>query len=470
MGLLRAPQLVTLLAFLFTICPFTGGEHRQATRLPSPRAALGIFETARSETDVLRVLRVAGYPQATATLHHQPGQLPQPQLPPQQDAPSRIVGHSCHNASVQTATQYVDGGVVRTLGQKALAASRSFLEQQETRQTASTFKNLASAAKNADRTADLVCECEPYECHCQKQCFCRMTEDPFKGLHYPPEANCPVCPVCSDMKTPGAKSDSDVFPVPPPKQDYKCSCSFEGIGGAGLSNGGFMECDCKVADCTCAKKCACRKRPANAQSAPPPPSAGNGGGGNNRGGPKKPKAAEPKKVSVYDAAVCCKFTDPKGRGPGDHFVWLTNPKDITACHVGSYGEGSSPMTPGLLNDAGEDLSTPSGCRRASGEERLPTGKVDKAGGNKAMARTLEAMCCICEDSKSSLGAQYVWLTEMDDMVLCAAGRYRGRSLPAQGSNPVGEPYTKKDACRDVLVDAPILRPDLNQALRAGGRL
>ena len=52
------------------------------------------------------------------------------------------------------------------------------------------------------------------------------------------------------------------------------------------------------------------------------------------------------------------------------------------------------------------------------------------------------------------------------MAQCSAGHYKGRSLPATGSNPVGEPYTEKRACRDVLAAAPILRPDLNQALRA----
>ena len=44
------------------------------------------------------------------------------------------------------------------------------------------------------------------------------------------------------------------------KPDYKCSCSFGGIGGAGISNGGFMNCDCRVADCSCSKQCACTSK------------------------------------------------------------------------------------------------------------------------------------------------------------------------------------------------------------------
>ena len=33
----------------------------------------------------------------------------------------------------------------------------------------------------------------------------------------------------------------------------------DGVGGPGISEGGYMECDCKVADCTCSKECQCRK-------------------------------------------------------------------------------------------------------------------------------------------------------------------------------------------------------------------
>ena len=106
-------------------------------------------------------------------------------------------------------------------------------------------------------STDLDCECRPYECHCHKQCFCRLSVDPFAGTHFPPEANCPICPVCTKpsknapQKGKGATKNAE--------QDFKCSCNLEGVGGPGISEGGYMECDCKVADCTCEKTCQCKK-------------------------------------------------------------------------------------------------------------------------------------------------------------------------------------------------------------------
>ena len=87
--------------------------------------------------------------------------------------------------------------------------------------------------------------------------FCRLSVDPFRGTHFPPEANCPICPVCTKpsknapQKGKGATKNAE--------QDFKCSCNLEGVGGPGISEGGYMECDCKVADCTCEKTCQCKK-------------------------------------------------------------------------------------------------------------------------------------------------------------------------------------------------------------------
>ena len=110
---------------------------------------------------------------------------------------------------------------------------------------------------------DLDCDCQPYSCTCRKQCFCRLSADPFNGLHYPPNANCPQCPSCDDHKEDDDDDDDDHKGVSKP--DYKCSCSFDGIGGAGISNGGFMNCDCRVADCSCSKQCACTSKKKTAQ-------------------------------------------------------------------------------------------------------------------------------------------------------------------------------------------------------------
>jgi hypothetical protein len=111
---------------------------------------------------------------------------------------------------------------------------------------------------NAKSSTDLDCECKPYECHCHKQCFCRLSTDPFSGTHFPPEANCPVCPVCStpgkDAPQKGKGKTKNI------EQDFKCTCNMDGVGGPGISEGGYMECDCKIADCTCSKECQCKKQ------------------------------------------------------------------------------------------------------------------------------------------------------------------------------------------------------------------
>jgi hypothetical protein len=106
-------------------------------------------------------------------------------------------------------------------------------------------------------STDLDCECKPYECHCNKQCFCRLSTDKFEGTHFPPEANCPVCPICAKPNKEDPKNGKG--PVTNIEQDFKCSCNMDGVGGPGISEGGYMECDCKVADCTCSKECQCRK-------------------------------------------------------------------------------------------------------------------------------------------------------------------------------------------------------------------
>ena len=475
MTLARPNRLLVILVFAFFSIGRAGGRRGQNARSPAAQAAYAILKNAKSKSDVLHVLREAGYTKSKhwglKTFLHT------------KKTKSRVVGHACHNASIRTQTSFHDKDAAYALGYAAehmtpndsqTQKAPTYLEQDETlkgRQTEGTKLSIGTRGNKNDRVADLICECQPYNCHCQKQCFCRMTEDPFKGLHYPPEANCPVCPVCSDMKTKGPDSDDNALPKSPPKQDYKCSCSFEGIGGAGLSNGGYMECDCKVADCTCEKKCACRKRsavplpvstPVQKQRVEEPASS--------HSEPREESSKQEEEKS-YGTGVCCKFRDPKGRGPGEHFVWLTDPQEVKSCHMGSYGDQSYAMAPGLLNEAGEGMNTPSGCRRISGSQRSLPGNPNMISHNEAgpNKRLVGALCCIYEDSHESTGAKYAWLTSTADMMLCAAGHYKGRSIPAQGTNPVGEPYARKDACRDVLATAPVISPTVNEKITTHGR-
>ena len=191
-------------------------------------------------------------------------------LPPRMEEASRTVGHGCHGVHLVTET----AAPGKNFKSNPLYASSddgrgpldltSMLETQEqaaasiaTTMTTTTVQARAKASADANPVKDLDCECEPYECSCHKQCFCRLTGDPFTGTHYPPDANCPVCAKCPvSGSDEGADGDDEAATTQ--KQNYKCSCSFEGIGGPGISDGGYMECDCKVADCSCSKKCACK--------------------------------------------------------------------------------------------------------------------------------------------------------------------------------------------------------------------
>lgn len=105
----------------------------------------------------------------------------------------------------------------------------------------------ASTLVQDDADARLLdCDCETYNCHCRKQCFCKLISKPFSGNPVPPP---PV----------RTAEDGGQSPAVPDHQ-FKCSCSFDGVGGGGLGKGGSMDCDCKIADCTCEKRCVCRAK------------------------------------------------------------------------------------------------------------------------------------------------------------------------------------------------------------------
>jgi len=149
---------------------------------------------------------------------------------------ANLISHSCAKATLRTTTDDDDDDD---------DDDTSFLEIDQILEEEGPMDNLD-------------CDCQPYSCTCQKQCFCRLSADPFIGTHYPPNANCPVCPSCHDT-APDNDEDQDKDDEVA-KPDYKCSCSFEGVGGAGISNGGYMNCDCRVADCSCSKQCACTSK------------------------------------------------------------------------------------------------------------------------------------------------------------------------------------------------------------------
>ena len=176
------------------------------------------------------------------------------------------VGHSCFPVDMNMRTMLMQNksivtieDVVRPLSfvETDSGVTNGRLRNQKTMLKAqSGGKVRSSAAKDLDNP-DLDCECKPYTCHCLKQCFCRLSADPFQGTHFPPEANCPICPVCSGAPKKKPDQEEKTRNI---EQDFKCSCGYEGVGGPGISEGGYMECDCKVADCTCEKDCQCTKK------------------------------------------------------------------------------------------------------------------------------------------------------------------------------------------------------------------
>ena len=463
-----------------------------------------LLESAGTTDSVVDLLRLTGYPQAHVLVTRSKDTSTEIEATPEdtvpgaespQDIYKHTVAHSCHplpmlHSTISTLQERANGDVpAMEHGNNIAESNLNFGNNLNFLQTADKIwgkvggETVASYSMDPkDRGADLACECQPYECHCRKQCFCRLAADPFRGMHYPPEANCPVCPVCFDSPDAGNPGNDATEQAPDDvtvEQDYKCTCSFEGIGGAGISNGGFMECDCKVADCTCDKKCVCRKGlPMAARSG----TSGNHGsgrrsdrdsstkqkssqssttGGSNRvGEDKKLDRASGRSVESDGSAVpaiCCKFRDAERRGGGNHYVWLTQHADVRSCQFGSYGGRSRIVLPGSESVApGLDVATEEGCRRISlsgGED------IDQFSRMGDWWTKLNGACCVYENKehKEAVGMNYAWLTNPTDLFACGKGEFRGRSyvVDPRSKNPAGESYGKKSGCVDMLHPTPL---------------
>ena len=121
--------------------------------------------------------------------------------------------------------------------------------------------------KESDGTKgdSVECSCDEFDCTCKKQCFCKTQSQPFPKKQ---PATCPVCTSCDGDPIDSSNDDEDKEgeegspdkPNPAP-HEFKCTCSFDGAGGSenvGGSTSGGMDCDCKVSDCSCVRKCKCR--------------------------------------------------------------------------------------------------------------------------------------------------------------------------------------------------------------------
>ena len=117
-------------------------------------------------------------------------------------------------------------------------------------------------ASDSAASEPVSCACDEFDCTCRKQCFCKTQSEPFPTSQ--PKA-CPVCKNCDGTPVPKADGDDDDTgsggipdkPNPPP-HEFKCSCSFDGGGGSKMGSKNAMDCDCKVSDCSCVRKCKCR--------------------------------------------------------------------------------------------------------------------------------------------------------------------------------------------------------------------
>jgi hypothetical protein len=167
---------------------------------------------------------------------------------------NNVILHSCQNIQLIGSSQSIMPSSPSSSSSSSSSSSIPSFSPNARLDT--SFLELEAGVKSTSPLDNLDCDCQPYSCSCQKQCFCRLSADPFAGTHYPPNANCPVCPSCNE--TPEKDDDDDDNPLQKP--DYKCSCSFDGVGGAGISNGGYMNCDCRIADCSCSKQCACTSK------------------------------------------------------------------------------------------------------------------------------------------------------------------------------------------------------------------
>lgn len=119
-----------------------------------------------------------------------------------------------------------------------------------------------SNRRHGEESEPVSCACDEFDCTCRKQCFCKTQSEPFPTSQ--PKA-CPVCKNCDGSPLPESDGDSDDLgnngmpdkPNPAP-HEFKCSCSFDGAGGSKMGSKNAMDCDCKISDCSCVRKCKCR--------------------------------------------------------------------------------------------------------------------------------------------------------------------------------------------------------------------
>ena len=113
----------------------------------------------------------------------------------------------------------------------------------------------------ASKGEPVKCACDEFDCVCKKQCFCKTQSEPFPITQ---PSRCPTCKTCNGRAPPpanppeGDDADEDADKPAPAPHEFKCTCSFDGAGGKKMGSKNAMDCDCKVTDCQCTRKCKCR--------------------------------------------------------------------------------------------------------------------------------------------------------------------------------------------------------------------
>jgi hypothetical protein len=116
-----------------------------------------------------------------------------------------------------------------------------------------------------DEETEMDCSCDTYECQCMKNCFCRIGEEEFGGTTVP---RLKVVEESEEGESKGGDDDDKGSDDPRerglPENQFMCKCSMEAVAAGALMTSNTMDCDCKVADCACQKKCLCRPKKGSA--------------------------------------------------------------------------------------------------------------------------------------------------------------------------------------------------------------
>lgn len=111
---------------------------------------------------------------------------------------------------------------------------------------------------------NIVCQCNSYECECQKECFCKIVD----GQSFKNKKGIETWPVGFPANADEPKDSSEDEGEDPSSTGpsvFKCGCDFNGQD-VEVSPESGLDCDCSATRCKCTKKCFCQAKPHDAAS------------------------------------------------------------------------------------------------------------------------------------------------------------------------------------------------------------